>query len=163
MKNRSLLALITVTVVTVLACSRGQPPQEQRRENASEASAASMETHSLALHSMNDSDITGNVTLTPAADTWNVELQLDHLTPGNEYTSSVRHGSCEAQGPEAVTLNSVLATEDGTGRSTTRVPASALDSTATETMHEGYFIQVLHPDGEPAACVDLPSGESMSA
>lgn len=71
----------------------------------------------------------------------------------------VYYGKCEAQGPKIVSLKSVLAAEDGTGRSTSKLPMSTLSKTPTEQRHEGFFIQVLHPNAEPAACVDLPSQE----
>jgi hypothetical protein len=157
MGSRSLLVVLLVAASAVLACSRGQQSQEAQQQAASNASPAmSMASQTLMLHAMNASDINGSVVLSSSADTLTVKLELDHLTPGDDYTAHIYHGTCEMQGPEAVALESVLATEEGTGSSTTMVPLSLFRETATEDRHEGFFIQVLQPDAEQAACVDLP-------
>jgi hypothetical protein len=157
MRSRSLLVVLLVAASAALACSQGQQSQEVQQQATSNTSAAmSTASQTLMLHPMNESDITGSVALSSSTDTLTVKLDLDHLTPGDDYTAHIYHGTCEMQGPEAVALKSVLASEEGTGSSTTMVPLSAFRETATEDRHEGFFIQVLQPDAERAACVELP-------
>lgn len=157
MRSRSFLVVLVVAASAALACSRSQQSQEAQQEAASNTSAAmSMASQTLMLHAMNESDINGSVVLSSSTDTLTVKLDLDHLTPGDDYTAHIYHGTCEMQGPEAVALESVLASEEGTGSSTTMVPLSLFRETPTENRHEGFFIQVLQPDAERAACVELP-------
>lgn len=162
MRSRSSIVLLLVPSLALLAaCSRSQKSQENMNESASSTPMKS-NVETLVLNSMNASDITGNITLTRSADTLTVKISLEHLTPGNDYSAAIYHGTCEAEGQEAVALKSVLATEEGTGSSTTAVPMSALGETATEPTHEGLFVKVLHPDAEGAACINLPSEEESA-
>lgn len=163
MRSRSRIALSLVPALALLAaCSQSQKPQEEMNEAASGTPTNSAAAETLALSSLNDSDITGSITLSHSADTLSVKLSLDHLTPGDDYPASIYHGTCEAQGPKAAVLKSVLASEEGTGSSITAVPMSALGETPTEQRHEGFFVKVLHPDAEGAACVNLPSEEETA-
>lgn len=158
MRSRSRTALLLVPALALLtACSQSQKPQEEMNEAASATPTKNAVAETLALSSMNDSDITGSIALSRSADTLNVKLSLEHLTPGDDYPAGIYHGTCEAQGPKAAVLKSVLASEEGTGNSLTAVPMSALGETPTEQRHEGFFVKVLHPDAEGAACVNLPA------
>ncbi len=160
MRSRSRVALLLVPALALLAaCSQSQKPQEEMNEATSGTPTKSAAAETLTLSSMNDSDITGSITLSRSPDTLSVKLSLDHLTPGDDYPVGIYHGTCEMQGPEAVALKSVLASEEGTGSSITAVPMSAFGETPTEQRHEGFFVKVLHPNAEAAACVNLPSEE----
>lgn len=162
MRSRSRITLLLVpTLVLLAACSQRQKPQEEMNETAS-STAMKNTAETLALTSMNASDITGSITLSRSADTLTVKLSLEHLTPGNDYSAAIYHGMCEAEGQEAVALKSVLASEEGTGSSTTAVPMSALGEMPSEPTHEGLFVKVLHPNAEGAACVNLPSEEETA-
>lgn len=159
MQPRSHIALLIVPALTLLAaCSQSERPQEEMHEAASGTPAKSA-AETLMLSSMNDSDITGSITLSRSADTLSVKLSLGHLTPGADYPAGIYHGTCEAQGPKALALESVLANEEGSGTSSSAVPMSTFGETPAEQRHEGFFVKVLHPYGEPAACVNLPREE----
>ena len=160
MRTRHVFTLLLVPPLAVLACSRSQRPEGESQQAASNRPLAPRTTtQTLLLQSLNDSHIAGVLTLAQEADTLTVKLNLEHLTPGDEYQAYVYYGKCHAQGPKAVALESVLADAGGTGSSSTRVPQARLGQTPTEERHEGFFIQVLQPNGTRAACVDLPSEE----
>jgi hypothetical protein len=134
----------------MLGCSRAERPRKERAQ-------ALIATDTLALHSMNESDIDGEAMLSWMGDTLRVKLELEHLTPGDDYPAYIYAGRCDVQGPKLAALESVLASAGGTGRSTTRVPMAGLTGAPAEQRHEGLFLQVLHPNDRAAACVDLPS------
>ena len=159
MRTRSRIALSLVPALALLAaCSQSQNTQEEMNE-ASSTSMKNAAPETLMLSSLNESDITGSITLSHSADTLSVKLSLDHLTPGDDYPAGIYHGTCEAEGPKIAALKSVLASEEGSGSSTTAVPRSAFSETPTEQRHEGFFVKVEHPDAVAAACVNLPSEE----
>jgi hypothetical protein len=99
------------------------------------------------------SGVTGDVTVTTGPDGVAFTLAVAGLPEAVEYAVHVHRGVCAEGGPVAAVLTAVTGTSDGTGSSTTRLPASEVPA------NEPVFVQLHGPSGTPLACGDLVEAE----
>jgi Cu/Zn superoxide dismutase len=99
------------------------------------------------------SGVTGDVTVTTGPDGVAFTLAVAGLPGAGEYGVHVHRGVCVEGGPVAAALTAVTGAADGTGSSTTRLPASDVPA------NEPVFVQLHAPTGTPLACGDLVEAE----
>jgi hypothetical protein len=99
------------------------------------------------------SGVAGDVTVTTGPDGVAFTLAVGGLPGAAEYAVHVHRGVCVEGGPVAAALTSVTGAADGSGSSTTRLPASEVPT------NEPVFVQLHGPNGTPLACGDLVEAE----
>jgi hypothetical protein len=99
------------------------------------------------------SGVTGDVTATTGPDGIAFTLAVTGLPGAADYAVHVHRGVCAEGGPVAAALTAVTGATDGSGSSTTRLPASEVPT------NEPVFVQLHGPNGTPLACGDLVEAE----
>ena len=94
-------------------------------------------------------ELSGQVTVTPAGDGLEIEIEVAGLAETVEYAAHVHRGVCAEGGPVAAALSPVEGRMDGSGVSQTTVPAASLPVTVP------LFVQIHGATGAPIACGDL--------
>ena len=106
-----------------------------------------------ALVPVDNSGVNGEVTVTTGPDGLAFTVQVAGLPEAAEYAVHVHRGVCAEGGPVAAPLTAVTGAADGSGSSTTRLPAAEVPTT------EPVFVQLHGPSGTPLACGDLVEAE----
>lgn len=109
------------------------------------------------LAAVDHSGITGAVGADRDDEQVTVSVSVEGLEPGVDYPAHVHDGRCVAGGPVRFPLGRITADDDGTGRSTTRIPAAELPAAGS------LFVQVHGEGGRAVACADLPAGGGEAA
>jgi hypothetical protein len=105
------------------------------------------------LLSVGGSGVAGDVTVTTGPDGVAFTVEVAGLPEAAEYSVHVHRGVCAEGGPVAAALATVTGSADGSGSSTTRLPASEVPT------NEPVFVQLHAPSGTPLACGDLVEAE----
>ena len=117
---------------------------------ADSAAMGAPATANLQLMAVENSGVTGEVTLTAAGEQTTVGIHVTGAPANAVLPAHVHSGSCEAKGPAVAPLDSVRTDATGMGmiNSTIAVPFS--------TVNNGqHFVQVHLPTGAPAACGNI--------
>jgi hypothetical protein len=105
------------------------------------------------LLSVGGSGVAGDVTVTTGPDGVAFTIEVAGLPEAAEYSVHVHRGVCAEGGPVAAALTAVTGSADGSGSSTTRLPAAEVPA------NEPVFVQLHGPNGTPLACGDLVEAE----
>ncbi len=130
-------------------------PSEAHAQNVTLAQMMRTAPMTLSLDELNDSRMSGTVTLTPQGASTVVTLTLNGGRAGESVESHIHYGTCQAPGGVVVPLESVVIGSDGSGTSTTTVARSKLDD--ARQAHGHLLVQAHLADGKPAACADVPA------
>lgn len=98
---------------------------------------------------INRSGVRGRASLDEDGDEIEVVVEAEGLEPGSRYTAQVHEGRCADEGPVRLTLDEIVASDDGTGSASGDTPASQIAEDA------GLLVQIHDGDGEAVACADL--------
>lgn len=141
---------LAAAALFVLGCDAGDAPDAA--DDPADAPAGAVEAPA-ELAPVNRSGVTGTVRADHGDDETTVTIEVAGLEPGAVYPAHIHTGRCVAGGPVALPLGRMTATQDGTGRLTTRIAASQLQP------DQPAFVQVHESSGSVVACADLSSHE----
>lgn len=153
--TRPVRVVALVLIPSLAACDAGDagdadagPGSDPAARGA--APSAPPETE-VELAAVDHSGITGTVGADRDDEQVTVSVSVEGLEPGVDYPAHVHDGRCVAGGPVRFPLGRITADDDGTGRSTTRIPAAELPPAGS------LFVQVHGEGGRAVACADLPA------
>lgn len=153
-------SLLLVPLLVIAACGapeeddalggleEAETPAETAEEMEMPEEAAPAEV-SMMLETLNESGVTGTVTVTHEGESVVVDVQVQGVSEGEELPAHVHEGDCATGGSVLVPLNAI-AISDGSGSSSTTLEAAQVPE------DQAAYVQVHAPDGQPVACADLP-------
>ena len=121
---------------------------------ATEPAAAASEPLRAAVLAIEDSGVSGRVTLAAGGDGTQVEVSLSGL-PVGAHANHLHHGSCAAQGEVHVPLTELDASDEGTAAGSTTFDDPALDHFAA-----GHYYAVHDADGAVIGCGDVVAADA---
>ena len=101
------------------------------------------------LTEMDGSGASGEAEISPNGDGILVSLIMEGLTEGS-HANHLHHGSCDEQGEIHITLDNIVADENGDGTQTTSDDEQPLDH-----FESGHYLAVHAEDGAVVACGDV--------
>lgn len=104
---------------------------------------------------MHSTQASGTATIEPVDGGFTIDVVLEGLKPNKRYNTHYHRGTCREPGGGGMQLNSVMATDAGTGVSHNRVDYAEFNTTFD------HLIMVHAPDQHHVLCGDVPSVDRL--
>lgn len=140
-------ALVSLCATLTLAACSGSDGGQTITEQGEDLGAA---PRTVTLTSVNNSGITGTVTVSEKGDSTTVDVALEGGSANTTYANHIHQRTCDNAGPVVVPLTDVTVGQDGSGSATTRVATQPLDD--AEQQAGSILVMAHQPDETPAAC-----------
>jgi len=101
-------------------------------------------------NAVDNSGVSGQVTLTASGEQTMVEMHLTGAPPNASLAAHIHSGTCENKGPAVAPLDTVRT--DASGMGMNNATANIPFATANDGQH---FVQFHLPNGQPAACGNI--------